>query len=74
MRLLGREDEVKKKWDDLRDVPSLRWLQMVIWREGVCRDMLIQLATQGLLCPPGTLNSIKVCDRPVKKQRQGVKS
>ena len=64
LRLAGREDEVKKKWDGLRDVPSLRWLQMVVWREGVCRDMLIQLATRGLRCPPGTLDSIKVQHPP----------
>ena len=47
-------------FEELRDVPSLRWLQMVVWREGVCRDMLIQLATKGLRCPVGTLDAIKV--------------
>lgn len=45
---------------DLRDVPTLRWLQMVVWREGVCKDMLIMLATKGLRCPPGTFDAVKV--------------
>lgn len=60
VRLVGKEDQVRKKWDDLRDVPSLRWLQMVVWREGVCKDMMIQLAIKGLKCPSGTLDSVKV--------------
>lgn len=45
---------------DLRDVPTLRWLQMVVWREGVCRDVLLCLATRGLRCPVGTLDAVKV--------------
>jgi hypothetical protein len=73
MRLAGREDDVNKKWDDLRDVPGLRWLQMVVWREGVCRDMLVQLATQGLRVPYGTLESVQkmwfVMDLPLNSQR-----
>ena len=72
-RLEGEEDEVTKKWNDLRDVPSLRWLQMVVWREGVCRDMLVQLATNGLRLPWGTLESVKktwfIMDLPLNSQR-----
>lgn len=72
-RLKGKENEVNKKWDDLRDVPSLRWLQMVVWREGVCRDMMVQLATNGLRCPFGTLDSIKrmwfLMDLPLNSHR-----
>ena len=45
---------------DLRDVPTLRWLQMVVWREGVCTDMMMMLATKGLWCPRGTLDAVKV--------------
>jgi hypothetical protein len=72
-RLKGKENAVNKKWDDLRDVPSLRWLQMVVWREGVCRDMMVQLATNGLRCPFGTLDSIKrmwfIMDLPLNSHR-----
>lgn len=49
-----------KRGRDLRDVPTLRWLQMVVWRQGVCKDMLVMLATKGLRCPPGTLDAVKV--------------
>ncbi|KAF2721099.1 hypothetical protein K431DRAFT_224870, partial [Polychaeton citri CBS 116435] len=45
--------------DHIRDVPSLKWLQMVVWRHGVCKDILIQLATKGLRCPKGTLETLK---------------
>ncbi|KAK5683083.1 hypothetical protein LTS10_004614 [Elasticomyces elasticus] len=65
--------DVKLKYQDMRDIPSLRWLQMVIWRQGVCKDMLIQLATQGLRCPPGTLDAIRrmwfIMDFPLNSQR-----
>ena len=75
-RLQGMEgvfEEKGRKWEDLRDVPSLRWLQMVVWREGVCKDMLIQLATKGLRCPPGTLDAVKrmwfLLDLPLNTHR-----
>lgn len=72
-RLQGKEDLVNRKWDDLRDVPSLRWLQMVVWREGVCRDMIVQLSTNGLRTPWGTLESVKkmwyIMDLPLNSQR-----
>ncbi|KAH9842154.1 hypothetical protein Tdes44962_MAKER01532 [Teratosphaeria destructans] len=65
--------EVETIGQDLRDVPSLRWLQMVVWRQGVCKDMLIQLATKGLRCPPGTLDAVKkmwfVLDLPLNAHR-----
>ena len=60
LRLQGKEAEMKVKHSDLRDVPSLKWLQMVVWREGVTKDMLIQLASNGLRCPFGTHDAIKV--------------
>lgn len=63
----------KKQYEDLRDTPSLRWLQMVIWRHGVCKDMLIQLATKGLRCPEGTLDAVQrmwyIMDLPLNAQR-----
>lgn len=43
-----------------RDCPSMRWLQMVVWREGVVTDMVIQLTTKALRVPPGTVDAIKV--------------
>lgn len=43
-----------------RDVPSLRWLQMVVWREGVVKDIFIQLATRALRVPPKTRDAMKV--------------
>jgi len=43
-----------------RDMPSLRWLQMVVWRHGVAEDCLIQLAVNGLGCTKGTLDAVKV--------------
>lgn len=65
--------ELTQKYGDLREVPSLRWLQMVVWRQGVCKDMLIQLATKGLRCPPGTLDAVKrmwfILDLPLNSQR-----
>lgn len=65
--------EMKQKWLELRDVPSLNWLQMVVYREGVCQDMLIVMRGQGLLCPPGTLEAVKkmwfLMDLPLNAQR-----
>lgn len=71
----GREHELRMKetHDDLRDVPSLHWLQMVIWRHGVAKDTLLQLAMQGLRCPKGTLDVVKrmwfIMDLPLNAHR-----
>ncbi|KAK5162939.1 uncharacterized protein LTR77_011100 [Saxophila tyrrhenica] len=66
MRMVGKAgmtrkqyDDLRKQCDDLRDCPGLKWLAMVIWRQGVCEDMLVQLRVNGLWCPPGTLESVK---------------
>lgn len=59
-RLMGLEDVVDRRYDDLRDVPSLRWAQMAVYRHAVCKDVLIQLARYGHRCPPGTLMTLKV--------------
>ncbi|KAK0282600.1 phosphoribosylformylglycinamidine synthase [Friedmanniomyces endolithicus] len=68
---VGKDVEIK--YQDMRDTPTLKWLQMVVWRQGVCKDMLIQLATKGLRCPPGTLDAISrmwfVMDMPLNTQR-----
>ena len=50
---LGRSSMANLHVQEIRNVPSLRWLQMVVYRRGVCKDILIQLAIQGLMCPPG---------------------
>ena len=59
-RLQNQEDKSKKEHSDLRYVPSFRWLQMVVYRQGVCTDMLIRLASYGHRCPAGTLDALKV--------------
>ncbi|KAK5137754.1 hypothetical protein LTR08_007326 [Meristemomyces frigidus] len=65
--------ELTEKYGDLREVPTLRWLQMVVWRQGVCKDMILQLASKGLRCPPGTLDAVKrmwfILDLPMNAQR-----
>ncbi|EME82230.1 uncharacterized protein MYCFIDRAFT_83526 [Pseudocercospora fijiensis CIRAD86] len=56
-----------------RDVPSLRWLQMVVWREGVVKDIMTQLVTKGLRTPRGSRDAIKrlwfMLDLPLNAHR-----
>ncbi|UJO19365.1 hypothetical protein CLAFUW4_07465 [Fulvia fulva] len=56
-----------------RDVPSIRWLQMVTWREGVVRDMIIQLTSQALRVPTDALDAMKrmwfILDLPLNAHR-----
>jgi hypothetical protein len=59
-RLEGKEKDVRYQHEDLRDVPSIRWLQMVVWREGICRDIIMQLAIKGQRCPGNTVDALKV--------------
>jgi len=59
-RLQNQENKDAKEHSDLRYVPSFRWLQMVVYRQGVCIDMLIRLASYGHRCPAGTLDALKV--------------
>ena len=59
-RLQNQESQNTKEHSDLRYVPSFRWLQMVVYRQGVCTDMLIRLASYGHRCPAGTLDALKV--------------
>ncbi|KAI7307639.1 hypothetical protein KC315_g13690 [Hortaea werneckii] len=69
--MIGRH--LQAQHQNLREIPSLKWLQMVVWRQGVCKDMLIQLATKGLRCPPGTLDAVRrmwlILDFPLNAQR-----
>lgn len=69
--MVGRD--ARQKHGELRDVPGLRWLQMVVYRQGVCKDMLIQLATKGLRCPSGTLDALRklwfLLDLPLNAHR-----
>ncbi|GAB7360643.1 hypothetical protein MBLNU230_g0523t1 [Neophaeotheca triangularis] len=57
----------------IRDAPSLRWLQMVVWREGVCRDIVIQLTLQGLRVPHPCVDALKrmwfLMDLPLNSHR-----
>jgi len=59
-RLAGKAEEKSGKYGDLRTVPTIRWLQMVVYRHGVCTDILIRLASYGHRCPAGTLEALKV--------------
>ena len=63
----------KEKHAELRDVPTIRWLQMVVYRQGVCKDLLVQMAVKGLRCPKGTLDAVKrlwfMQDLPLNVQR-----
>lgn len=43
-----------------RDVPSLRWLQMVIFRNHVCKDMIISLAARSLRNDPAIMDTVQV--------------
>ncbi|KXT12886.1 hypothetical protein AC579_10468 [Pseudocercospora musae] len=56
-----------------RDVPSLRWLQMVVWREGVVKDIMTQLVTKSLRTPRGSRDAIKrlwfMLDLPLNAHR-----
>ncbi|KXT02258.1 hypothetical protein AC578_5055 [Pseudocercospora eumusae] len=56
-----------------RDVPSLRWLQMVVWREGVVKDIMTQLVAKGLRTPRGSRDAIKrlwfILDLPLNAHR-----
>jgi len=63
-RLIGKTEESSGKYADLRTVPTFRWLQMVIYRHGVCTDILIRLASYGHRCPAGTLEALKVSSPP----------
>lgn len=70
-RLKGKES--KQDYSDVRDVPSIRWLQMVVYRHAVCEDMLLRLASYGHRCPAGTCDTIKrlwfLLDLPTNPQR-----
>jgi hypothetical protein len=59
-RLAGKTPEAAGKYADLRTVPTIRWLQMAVYRHGVCTDILIRLASFGHRCPAGTLEALKV--------------
>lgn len=59
-RLKDQKGDAAGKHSDLRNVPTLRWLQMVVYRHGVCTDILIRLASYGHRCPAGTLDALKV--------------
>ncbi|EMC94156.1 hypothetical protein BAUCODRAFT_150362 [Baudoinia panamericana UAMH 10762] len=58
---------------NIPSIPSLRWLQMVVWRQGICQDILVSLATQGLNCVPGTFDALKriwfIMDMPLNAYR-----
>ncbi|QIX01579.1 hypothetical protein AMS68_007096 [Peltaster fructicola] len=69
----GKEDQTVGQFEARREVPSLRWLQMVVYRHGVCKDILFQLALQGLYCPRKTSVALKkmwfLLDLPINAHR-----
>lgn len=73
VKLLPADADVDSLGEFSRDVPSLRWLQMVVWREGVVGDILIQLARRGLLVQRPTRDALKrmwfLLDLPLNAHR-----
>lgn len=59
-----------------RDVPSLRWLQMVVYRTAIVKDMTIKLATKSLLLPGATRKALLrmwfLFDLPLNAHRMSV--
>ena len=48
---------------DIKPVPSLRWLKMVVYREFVSREIVAWLAVKGHRTPVrATIDAVKVCD------------
>ena len=45
-----------------RDVPSLRWLQMVVWRHGVAQDIVDTLNAKCIITSGELVETIKVGD------------
>lgn len=70
------EADIDRLGDISRDVPSLRWLQMVVWREAISADMLMQLNSKALRLPRGTHEAIKrmwfALDLPLSAHRLAV--
>jgi hypothetical protein len=55
----SQEDE-DEKFHNSRDVPSLRWLQMVTWRHGVAQDLVDVMNAKSCLLGEGSVDAIKV--------------
>ncbi|KAI4109737.1 MAG: hypothetical protein L6R37_000424 [Teloschistes peruensis] len=54
-----RRNEAKYPHFEVRFVPSFRWLQMVVFREGVVEEIVACLEEQGLMLPAATTATIK---------------
>ncbi|KAF2170778.1 hypothetical protein M409DRAFT_51038 [Zasmidium cellare ATCC 36951] len=56
-----------------RDVPSLRWLQMVVYRNLICKDMIISLGARGLRVSPAIMDPLQrmwfILDLPLNAHR-----
>ncbi|KAI4203556.1 MAG: hypothetical protein LQ350_001746 [Teloschistes chrysophthalmus] len=74
----NRRNEAQKEhhphFVEVRFVPSFRWLQMVVFREGVVEDFVACLEEEGLMLPPeGSTATIKkmwfTIDVPTNAQR-----
>ncbi|KAL8667786.1 MAG: hypothetical protein Q9202_000250 [Teloschistes flavicans] len=67
-----RRNEAKAHFE-VRFVPSFRWLQMIIFREGVVEDIVACLEEESLMLPAATTLTIKkmwfTIDIPTNRQR-----
>jgi hypothetical protein len=52
-----------------RDVPSLRWLQMVAWRHGIAQDIVDLLNSKACYLTPDSVDVIKVSPFPPSSAR-----
>lgn len=59
-----------------RDVPTFRWLKMVIFREKVCHEIMVMMAEDGVRLPPQCEQSLKklwyLMDTPDNVRRIGL--
>ena len=59
-----------------RDIPTFRWLKMVIFREKVCHEIMVMMAEDGVRLPPQCEQSLKklwfLLDTPDNVRRIGL--
>ncbi|KAL9580349.1 MAG: hypothetical protein Q9212_004545, partial [Teloschistes hypoglaucus] len=69
----AQKDKHHPHFVEVRFVPSFRWLRMVVFREGVVKDIVACLEEEGLMLPEGTTATIKkmwfTSDVPTNAQR-----
>ncbi|KAK4501394.1 hypothetical protein PRZ48_007203 [Zasmidium cellare] len=53
------EADISQLSQGSRDVPSLRWLQMVVYRYLICKDMVVSLGARGLRVSPKIMDPLR---------------